>query len=147
MLILPRLFYALIFFLIISCSKSGSGSLDDSNNGNDPHIFNSQDLIAPVLAINTPVANQVFSSGNSIQVTGRVTDDYGLYRGTIRIINDATGFDIKQQAFEIHGLKTYDFNLSTVVSVSVPTDLTVVVFFEDHGYNGNTKNVKVRIEP
>ncbi len=145
MLHIRPLSYLLILLILVSCSKGGDAGTD--NNSGGPHVFNPQDLTAPVINVNTPVDNQVFSSGNTLLVSGRVTDDLGIYRGSIRIINDANGIEVKQQAYEIHGPKTYDFNLSYVTSVLVVTDYTIVVFFEDHGYNGTTKTVKVKVNP
>lgn len=139
--------YFFLLVLLVSCSKGGGDTTGGPDNGNDPHVFNPTDITSPTLNINTPLASQVFSSGNTIQVSGRVTDDYGLYRGNIRIVNDANGVEVKQQAYEIHGLKTYDYNLAFLTNVTVATDYTIIVFFEDHGYNGATKTVKVKVNP
>ena len=75
-----------ILFSFAACSKNGSGSDDDSN-----HLFSANDKTPPEILIFTPSAGQVFSNGNSINITGRITDDLGLYRGTIKIVNDANG--------------------------------------------------------
>src|SRR5689334_2965176 len=83
----------------VACSKGGSSA----DNGGGPHPTPSPvDTIAPVLTINTPTPNQVFTSGNIINVTGRITDDLGLYRGSIRITNDANNAILKEQLYEIH---------------------------------------------
>jgi hypothetical protein len=89
----------------------------------------------------------VFISGNVINVTGRITDDLGLYRGSIRITNDANNAVVKEQLYEIHFVLSYDFNISYTTNVSVPSNYTVTVFFEDHGYNNATKSVKVKVNP
>ena len=127
----------------VACSKGGSYS-DDGGGHPTP---SPNDTIAPVLIINTPTANQVFTSGNVINVTGRITDDLGLYRGSIRITNDANGALIKEQLYEIHYVLGYDFNISYTTNVTVPSDYTVTVFFEDHGFNNATKSVKVKVNP
>jgi hypothetical protein len=142
---IPILFVGLCLFSL-ACSKGGEEG-GDLNTGPDPHVYNPVDLTAPAITINTPSANQVFGSGNTITVSGLVSDDYGLYRGVIKIINNANGVEVKQQAYEIHGLKNYNFSLSHVASVSAPSDYTVVVFFEDHGYNGTTRSVPVKVNP
>ena len=36
------------------------------------------------------------NSGNAINVTGRITDELGLYRGNIRITNDGNGGVLKE---------------------------------------------------
>ena len=128
----------------VACSKGGSYS--DSGGGSHP-TPSPIDTIAPVLIINTPTANQIFASGNVINISGRITDDLGLYRGSIRITNDANNAILKEQLYEIHYVLGYDFNISYTTNVTVPSDYTVTVFFEDHGYNNATKSVKVKVNP
>ena len=128
----------------VACSKGGSSDA----GGGGPHPTPSPvDTIAPVLTINTPTANQLFTSGNIINITGRITDDLGLYRGSIRITNDANNAILKEQLYEIHYVLGYDFNISYTTNVTVPSDYTVTVFFEDHGYNNAAKSVKVKVNP
>lgn len=129
-----------------ACSKGGSTSNNNNGGGfNFPPAPN--DTTAPVLTVNTPIANQVYASGNIINVTGRITDDLGLYRGSIRIFNDANGALLKEQLYEIHYVLSYDFNIPYTTNVSIPSDYTVVVSFEDHGLNSATKSVKVKVNP
>ena len=127
-----------------SCSKSGAGTEDGSGG---PHVIVTTDVTPPVVSILTPADNQVFASGNVINITGRLTDDLGLYRGTIKVINDANGAILMNQSYEIHGLKLYDFNINYTTSVSVVSDYTITVAFEDHGLNLTTKSVKVKVNP
>ncbi len=135
------LLYSIVILVHLSCSKGGAT--------NDPgnHINNPNDTVAPVLTVNTPVPDQAYSSGGTIQISGRITDDLGLYRGAIKIINDATGATIKEQLYEIHGLPAYDFNVNHIATVSTVTNFTVSVWFEDHGYNSATKTVKIKVNP
>lgn len=127
---------------LLSCSKGGSGTDDPGN-----HINNPNDIVPPVITVNSPVPDQVYNSGNTISISGRVTDDLGLYRGAIRIINDATGATVKEQLYEIHGLPAYDFNVNHVATVTGVSNYTVSVWFEDHGYNSVTKTVKIKVNP
>jgi len=106
-----------------------------------------QDTTAPVLNIVTPTDNQVFTSGASINVTGNINDDLGLYRGSIRITNDANGQILKEQLYEIHYILAYNFNISYTPLVSSPSDYTVTVSFEDHGLNTTSKSVKIKVNP
>jgi len=131
---------------VISCSKGGGAGDPGGGNGGG-HINNPSDTAAPSLVINTPAENQVFSNGSVINVTGRITDNAGLYRGHIRIINDANGTVVKEQLYEIHGLRAYNFNVSHTATVSVASDYTVTVWFEDHGYNSATLSVKIKVNP
>lgn len=129
--------------LIAACSRGGSGGSADDG----PHVINDNDVVPPVVEITTPTEGQVFANGNSINMTGKITDDNGLYRGSIRITNDADGSIIKEQSYEIHGFLLYNFSLSHTVSVTTAADYTVKVSFEDHGQNVSSKTVKVKVNP
>ena len=133
----------LLCTLFGACSRSGG----TEEPGGGPHDDNPNDITAPDVMVYAPTSNQVFTSGSSINVNGRVTDDYGLYRGSIKIINDATGFELRNQPYEIHFIRSYDFSISQQVNALTPTDYTVVVSFEDHGLNVTTKTVKVKVNP
>jgi hypothetical protein len=131
---------------MIACSKGGALIVDDGNGGGG-HINNPADTIAPVLTIHTPAPDQAFANMSTINISGNISDNLGLYRGTIKITDDATGYVLKNQAYEIHGITTYNFNVSYVTSVTTLSNYTVTVWFEDHGYNGVTKTVKVKVYP
>ena len=129
--------------LFLSCSKNtGSGSSDDGD-----HIpVDNNDVSYPVIVIDKPLTDQVFVSGDTIKIQGRITDN-GLYRGKIKIVNDASGLALLDQAYEIHGFTLYDFNLAYKTSVTSASNYTVSVEFEDHGLNLTTKTVKVKVNP
>jgi hypothetical protein len=129
--------------LLAGCSRSGSTGGDQPG----PHIINNNDSVAPVVDIYTPTTGQVITTGSNINITGKVTDDGGLYRGSIRITNDANGGLIKEQLYEIHGFQSYSFTLAHPLSVMAPFDYTVTVSFEDHGGNSTSKSVKFKVTP
>lgn len=138
--------FVLTTVVVISCSKGGAPEGNGNGNGNG-HINNPSDTVPPVLIINTPAENQVFANGNVIQITGRITDDEGLYRGSVRLTDDATGVVLKEQLYEIHGLRLYNYSVNHTAFVTVASDYTVTVRFEDHGYNAVTKSVKIKVNP
>lgn len=135
---------ALLSFL--ACSK-GATSSDDGSGGGGPHVQADDDTTKPVLTILTPVNNQTYTNGSSISVTGTITDDLGLYRGSIRITNDVTSEILKEQLFEIHGVKNYNFSVAAPATVTVATGFTVSVFYEDHGLNSVSQTLKVLVNP
>jgi hypothetical protein len=137
------IYFSLLALLLPACTKSGSGG----SGNTDPHVFNPNDVTAPVVEISSPVASELFLSGNSIVVTGKITDTQGLYRGHIKITNDANGAVLKDQAYDIHGLLLYNYNLSYVVTTTTSGTYTVSVAFEDHGLNMTTRTVKVSVGP
>ncbi len=95
-------FFSVLLAVFVACSKGGTAA-DDGDGSGGPHVVTPTDVTAPVIDITTPAVNQVFTSGNVINVTGKLTDDYGLYRGSVRITNDANGAVLKEQLYEIHG--------------------------------------------
>jgi hypothetical protein len=129
--------------ILSSCSKTGGGSRGDDGN----HVpVDVNDVSYPVITIDKPLTNQVFVSGDTIKIQGRVTDN-GLYRGKIKIVNDVNGLAMLDQAYEIHGLPLYDFSLAYKTSVTSVSNYTVSAEFEDHGLNVTTKTVKVKVNP
>jgi len=136
----------LVILLAAACSKGGV-PVDDGSTGGGGYVYNPTDTTAPVLDINTPVINQVFANGNVINVSGHIADDFGLYRGTVRITNDANGSVMKEQQYEIHGILSYNFSVNYTAAVTVASDYTVTVGFEDHGSNSVTKSVKIKVNP
>lgn len=137
-------FFALTAAIIISCSKGGVPA-DNGNGGG--HINNPADTVPPVVTILTPAENQIFANGSVIQITGRITDDEGLYRGSVWLTDDATGVVLKEQLYEIHGLRLYNYSVNHTAFVTAASDYTVTVRFEDHGYNSVTKSVKIKVNP
>lgn len=87
----------------------------------------------------------MFATGSVITIQGNVKDE-ALYNGKIRIVNEANAL-IKEQAYEIHGLTSFNFSLTHLVSVTVASEYTVTVEFQDHGLNKTSKSVKVKVRP
>jgi phosphate-selective porin len=130
--------------LLAACAKGGS-TADDDNDG--VHTPTPTDTTPPVITINAPLANQAFGSGTAINISGNISDDYGLYQGFIKVVNDANGLELVRQPYVIHGIKSYNYNFSYTPSVSSASDYTITVSFEDHGYNVANKSVKVKVNP
>jgi hypothetical protein len=140
-----KLFCFIAFAAVMAaCSKGGSSSGPDhgTGGGGNPSPI---DTIAPILDIFTPTTAQVFNTVTAVNITGKITDDLGLYRGTIRITNDANGSLWREQAYEIHYILAYNFNISE--TITTPGDYTITVRFEDHGFNSATKSVKIKVNP
>lgn len=130
--------------VFIACSKGGTTTEEP---GSGPHVVTTSDTTQPVLDIYTPLNDESFTNGNNISITGKISDDLGLYRGTVRITNDANGELMKEQLYEIHGVRVYNFSVSHIASVTALTNCTITVFFEDHGLNSVTKSVKIKMNP
>ena len=138
----------LFLILLQACSKS-SGTTDDGTlNGNGGGGNNNVvDTIPPEIVITTPTATQTFRSGIPITISGRITDDIGMYRGSIRVYNDVSNLLLVQQLYEAHYLLAYNYSYNYTPGVSTSTVLRIVVSFEDHGGNSTTRTVKVTVDP
>ncbi len=135
---------------MFGCGKDGGVPYDDgsgSGGGGGGHVFVPDDTIPPQIEIYTPVVDQVFRNGSVINITGKLTDDYGLYQGTIKVVNNFSGVVLLNQPYEIHGFLSYNFNLNHTVAAPSAADYTVTVSFQDHGLNIATKSVKVKVTP
>jgi len=132
---------AVVSFLFTHCSKGGSLQPDNPN-----HVLDFSDSTFPVVEITSPAADQEFKSGTAISITGKITDN-SLYQGSITIKDEGSGTTVKDQAYEIHGLSSYNYTLNWAPSVSKTTSYIITVKFEDHGFNETSKSVKVKINP
>ena len=131
-----------VFMMLLSCSKTkGSGGSDD-----DDHHVDESDTTYPVIRIDNPLPNQVFVNGDTIKVEGLITDN-GLYHGKIKIINDLNGLLVNEQLYETHFFTSFNFSFKHKTSVTVPTDYTITIEYEDHGLNTSTQSRKVKVNP
>jgi hypothetical protein len=132
----------ILVLAISACSKTkGSGNDDDHHNGGDD-----QDTTYPVMRIDRPLADQVFTSGDTITVDAFITDN-GLYRGKIKITNDANGLIVDEKSVETHFFTSYNFVFKHKSSVTISSNYTVTVEYEDHGNNITTQTRKVKVNP
>lgn len=118
-------FYYCFWDGFIACSKGGT-TIEEPGGG--PHVVTTSDTTQLILDIYTPVNDKSFTNGNNISNTGKISDDLGLYSGTMRITNDANGELIKEQLYEIHGIRLYNFSVSHIASGTALTNCTVTYF-------------------
>ena len=143
---MKRVFYqtgmaAILSLVIISCSKVGYAEQEN------PDALDLNDDIFPVITVSKPTAGQVYLSGDSIVVQGKTTDNKIVYKGKVRITNDATGALVAESYYESHYLTAIDFRLAYKAIVIAPTDFSVLVEFQDHGGNMSTATIKVKVNP
>ena len=133
---------AILLLIVSACSKTkGSSDDDDHHNGGD-----TQDTTYPVIRIDKPLADQVFISGDTITVDEFITDN-GLYHGKIKIVNDANGLIVDEKSVETHFFTSYNFVFKHKSSVTVVSNYTVTVEYEDHGNNITTQTRKIKVNP
>jgi hypothetical protein len=133
--------FILASVVLISCGKVGSeseGSLDAIDQNDD---------LFPVITVSKPTANQVYTSGDSIIVEGKATDDKIVYKGKVQIKNDANNFVMADSYYESHFLQAINYRLAYKAIVTAPTDFSILVEFRDHGDNVSTATIKVKVNP
>lgn len=123
-----------------SCSKVGSAEDDNDTIDHSDNVF-------PNLTVIRPINNQVYNNGDTIYVEGEVSDEKLMYRGRIRLTDDANGFVLKEEFYETHIMQTISFNFYYKATVASVSDYTIAVEFEDHGLNRVTATYKVKVNP
>ena len=127
--------------ILISCSKVGT-------LGEEPlDAIDQNDDIFPTITVSKPTANQVYTSGDSIIVEGKATDEKTLYKGKVEIKNDVNSFVVANGNYETHYLAVMDYRLAYKAVVTTPTGFTIRVEFQDHGGNTSVTTLKVNVNP
>jgi hypothetical protein len=144
---MKKAFYCFSLFilsgvLLVACSKVGG-----SDGGDDLTAIDQNDDIFPVITTLRPSANQVYVSGDSIVVEGKVTDDKKMYKGKVQIKDDAAGSVIAENFYETHFLSAINFRLAYKAIVTSSKDFTVLIEFQDHGANTASQTIKVKVNP
>jgi hypothetical protein len=129
---------ALFFF---SCSRVGSP------DGVINHEHDENDDIFPVITVDKPTDNQQFANGDTIFIKGLFSDNKKLYNAWIKIHDDAFGSLIKQQYFETHVSATIPFDIYHITTVTQPSNYTISLEVEDHGFNKSYKTMKIKVNP
>jgi hypothetical protein len=127
--------------ILISCTKVGAGEEENID------AIDQNDDVFPVITVSKPTANQVYTSGDSIIVEGKVTDDKKMYKGKVEIKNDANNFVMADSYYETHFLQAINYRLAYKAVVTAPTDFSILVEFQDHGANTSTATIKVKVNP
>lgn len=133
--------FAMVSLLVMACSKVGVAE------EKDPNTIDNSDNTPPVLTIIKPTANQVYANGDSIIVEGKAVDEKVMYKGKVQIKNEATGLIVAEASYETHFLNTMNFRFAYKAVVTVQTDFTAIIDFQDHGANSATSTIKVKVNP
>ena len=112
--------FALIGF--IACSKNGG------------------DNEKPVINLTTPTANQQFTAGQTINITGTVSDNDEIHEVHVIVTNKTTSTEILH--FHDHiDAKTYNINQSLVAAAGI----TYKIHVEADDHTGNTAVVEIEV--
>jgi len=142
---MKRCFYLIGIFVLtnvtmISCSKVGGPGQETLD------AIDQNDDVFPTITVSKPTASQVYISGDSIIVEGKVTDDKIVYKGKVQIKNDAN-LVLADSYYESHFLQAINYRLAYKAVVTAPTDFSILVEFQDHGANTSTTTIKVKVNP
>lgn len=107
---------------------------------------NDDDTSTPVINITEPAINQVYNSGNAIQIKGSLTDNH-LHEGKISITNNAGGASLFSRSISIHGQTAYTINETYTPTVAAVINATVQVEIKDLAGNYAEKKVQITINP
>lgn len=64
-----------------------------------------------------------------------------------KIINDANNLVMTDGYYESHFLQAINYRLAYKAEVTVPTDFSILVEFQDHGANTSATTIKVKVNP
>ena len=130
---MKKIFYLIVFGSIaaVACTKSKTET--DTN--------------PPVVSINKPVDGNMFKSGDSVQITGDVSDEE-LHEMDIYVKNASTDSEYFHQTPYIHELQNYHYNEYWVVPVLKDTiEVELKVEAQDHHDHSTEKKLKFKVRP
>jgi len=116
---------SLVWLLLTGCSKGNTGE---------------KDTVLPVITITTPVSGQTFTNGQSIRMTGTVTDNNYIAELHIHVYNNNTGALL----MDVH---LYPAAASAVfdqsISAAAGTNYKIQVLAKDKAVNEARASVEV----
>lgn len=128
--------------ILQACSKVG-GPPEDPNI----HVHDDNDDVPPIINVIRPSDNQQYQNGDTIFIQGSFTDNKKLYKGYIRITDDANGLVVNEQFIETHVLQAMPFDFYQKTAVTIVSNYTIKILMEDHGANITTNILKVKVNP
>lgn len=123
--LMGKLFLILLLTTVAACSKKSGGEKDRE---------------APAIVVTTPVDNQVFTGGQSMAITGSVTDNKYISQIHIEISNFQTG----QEYLHVHiHPDAASFNFNQAYTVASGIEYRIRVIAEDASSNSSVKSINV----
>jgi hypothetical protein len=122
---MKKYFLSYLLLLLIGCSKSS-----DNDKDYDP----------PVLTLNTPVNNQVFTAGQNMIISGIASDNKFIDQVHIVITNLATGTEYLHIHIHPNG-NSSNFSQSYAAQAGIAYKIQVIV--DDGSTNSTAKSVEV----
>jgi len=117
--------YYILLMVLVSCSK-------DSKQSNDKEL--------PVIQLTSPSNNQVYSGGQTANITATITDNNKLALVHVHIYNNGTG----QLVMDIHRSPTgSSYSLNETLQVVAGTEYKIQVVAIDNSANQQIQTVLI----
>lgn len=120
-----RNLFVLITFVLLSCGKDEEPQADSE---------------PPVISLTSPTNGQVFSGGQSVTISGSVTDNVKLREVHLEIINTTSGAFVAHEHFYPDGAS---YSINRTFSVQAATGYKIKVEAEDSRKNITRAEVNV----
>ena len=111
------------------------------------HHHDETDTTIPVVTISTPNDSTVYHNGDTVHMTGNVTDN-DLHNGVIKIIDDTTAFEYYAYYHYVHETSSAVINFDYIVTgVTQNSAVTLTYTYDDHAANTKVVNRKLIFMP
>jgi VCBS repeat-containing protein len=104
------------------------------------------DVTVPVITLSLPTNNQVYTSGQTVNIKGTLADN-DLHEAKITITNNADGGVMNTIYLGVHGVSTYNMNENWTSVAAAPINATVTVEAADYTGNRSEQKIAIRINP
>lgn len=132
-------------FIILSCFIFVYASCKKEEDHD--HHHDTDDSTIPVVTLTSPIENATYHNGDTVFITGSVTDNE-LHAGTIIIRDDTTLTDYFSQIHNVHQQSSVAINFQYIVSgITTNRAVTLSVTYEDHKPNVGTATRKLIFVP
>ena len=101
---------------------------------------NAGDTEKPVINLTSPTANQQFTAGQTINITGSVSDNDAIHELHVIVTNKVTSTELLHYHDHIDA-KTFNFNQSLVAAAGI----TYKIHVEANDHVGNTAIVEIEV--
>ncbi len=128
----------LLTTVLFACKKE-----EDHQDHDDDEV----DTTTPVVTINSPSDSMVYHNGDTVHMTGTVTDN-DLHNGEIKIIDDTTTFEYYGYSHYVHETSSAVINFDYIVTgVTQNSAVTLSYTYDDHVANSAAVRRKLIFMP
>lgn len=122
---MKKLYLIGLLCLMIACSKDPVTQVDN---------------IAPVVTLTTPTNNQTFTGGQTVSITGQVTDNKFIKEIHIVVTNLGSGFEYQHVHVQPNAA-SFNYNHSYTAQAGIFYKIEVIA--DDPSANSSSKSIQV----